>query len=468
MVQKYGVDIIEGFEEDLSTLLVGVDSLFGGDVMHQSGTKHVIADNWTSGKPAPAIYNDPLSVIFREIEGVHGAINPSDVEDYVRKYNLLDLKWGIKDKIREFDDDRERYVINLVDSLDIMLRTAMAMADKDNFVLPSFEERVVTSTANLGSLELADPEPEREVLRIALAREGFEVSNSRNLRETVNAWHEKQELIPKEKIKSIAELSKLFLLGLTREEIFRNLDFGIEGLEKDLSDVHFGGHRFETVSDVFFTGSSIYRGGEVSGLPAFNGLFEFNTDHPLTDDMLLFLTSHEVVPGHYLNSAITDLLWRNGKLGFEATTAVMCTPSAVFHEGWAQNAFCLFYGSNNLIPDDQLEKSLAVHLAYEELEDIAKNNAAIKHQYRGESLDEVKRYVAEECVQGDSVVKKMSGAWAQHPIIGPMYGQAYYLGRSTVRKAIKDVGKERVAKVGFHLEGLVDIATFKSKVYSKQ
>ena len=49
-----------------------------------------------------------------------------------------------------------------------------------------------------------------------------------------------------------------------------------------------------------------------------------------------------------------------------------------------------------------------------------------------------------------------------------MYGQAYYLGRSTVRKAIKDVGKERVAKVGFHLEGLVDIATFKSKVYSKQ
>jgi len=32
----------------------------------------------------------------------------------------------------------------------------------------------------------------------------------------------------------------------------------------------------------------------------------------------------------------------------------------------------------------------------------------------GEDIDEVRRHIAEDCVQPDAIVKKLSGAWAQH------------------------------------------------------
>ena len=62
-------------------------------------------------------------------------------------------------------------------------------------------------------------------------------------------------------------------------------------------------------------------------------------------------------------------------------------------------------------------------------------------------------------------MKKLSGAWAQHPIIGPMYGAAYHYGKSVVNKAIRDKGIEKVTQVGFHFQGLVDIDTFQRKMY---
>ena len=65
----------------------------------------------------------------------------------------------------------------------------------------------------------------------------------------------------------------------------------------------------------------------------------------------------------------------------------------------------------------------------------------------------------------DPIVKKLSSAWATHPIIGPMYGPAYWLGRTIIQKAIEDVGREKVARIGFMLDGLVDIKTFQDKVY---
>ena len=40
----------------------------------------------------------------------------------------------------------------------------------------------------------------------------------------------------------------------------------------------------------------------------------------------------------------------------------------------------------------------------------------------------------------DPIVKKLSSAWATHPIIGPMYGPAYWLGRTIIQKAIEDRG----------------------------
>ena len=43
----------------------------------------------------------------------------------------------------------------------------------------------------------------------------------------------------------------------------------------------------------------------------------------------------------------------------------------------------------------------------------------------------------------DHLVKKLSGGWAQDPILGPMYGPAYFVGTKVVRDAIANVGAKK-------------------------
>ncbi len=48
-------------EQKILTLLIGVDSLLGGDALAESGSQHFIADTWFSGYLPSAIYYDPIA-----------------------------------------------------------------------------------------------------------------------------------------------------------------------------------------------------------------------------------------------------------------------------------------------------------------------------------------------------------------------------------------------------------------------
>jgi predicted nucleic acid-binding protein len=453
------------FDADLATFLLGVDSLFGGDVMHESGTKHVIADTWTSGYPAPQIYHDPMAQVLREKDGVD-KVDSETINTFVKKYRLCELPHELKNetqKLGQSNPDRMKYLDNLVDALEVMLRTAVAISNKRP--LPSYDERYIAATARtLDDIALVDPTEDRELLRASLARAGYEVTPSRDLRGTMLAWHHDKGDVPVDRLSDKVTTTSAHLLQMTRKRIFPLLNFEIPTYNSDLSDVPFDGFRFKAISGVRFTGSSIYQGGVEKGKPLLKQLFEYNTDHPVGNPGLYHLCAHEVVPGHYLQSAVCDLLWLEGKLGFEATIGVMCSPSVAFREGWAQNAFNLIFGSREAAVQ-ALGDDLRVELAYDDLQDIGKHNASIMYQRNGEDIDRVKQHIAEDCVQRDSIVKKLSGGWSKHPIIGPMYGPAYWLGRTVVNKAIDEVGREKVTRIGFQLDGLVDIKTFQDKVY---
>ncbi len=457
---EYG-QLEEGFEQDLATLLIGVDSLWGGDALHESGAHHMIADTWTSGAAPPTIYHNPFSAYLRKTGGIVRGKDAKDVNGYVRKYALHDLAEKIRTEASEFDGDRRGYILNVVKALEVMLDTAVARVNKK--AGPSFDELRQAATKK-DNIELADPAPLREQLQDSLAKVGYEVTSSRNLRETFIAY-ENQGRIPTEEIAQKASATISQLLQLSRERLFPFLN----GKEmpppwKTVADVPFDGHEFRTISGQHFTGSSIYRGGHNPGRPSLQGLFEYNTDHYLSPMNLHHLCSHEVVPGHYLNAAIKDMLFRSGYLGFEATTATMCTSDAIFGEGWAQNTYELLYGSREKAISE-LGEDLRVFFAFEDLQDIGKHNVSILYMRERVPLSQVKSYIAEQCVQPDPIVKKLSGAWAQHPIIGPMYGAAYHYGKSVVNKAIQDKGIEKVTQIGFHFQGLVDIDTFQRKVY---
>jgi hypothetical protein len=46
-------------EELIGNAILGIDTLWGGDVMSASGTGRFIADSWFSDEPLPAAYSLP-------------------------------------------------------------------------------------------------------------------------------------------------------------------------------------------------------------------------------------------------------------------------------------------------------------------------------------------------------------------------------------------------------------------------
>ncbi len=455
----------EGFEEDFATLLVGTDSLFGGDALHESGTHHFIVDSWISGMNPPEVYRDPLASQLRSQGGAKPEQDMDAVNDYVAGHQLRELPDKIRAHAASFDPDRRRYIENQVDSVAIMLESAIAGVN--GMPRPTFEEMYRTLTRR-DDIELSDPREDREQLREALAIAGFEVTPTRNLRETYIAFKNSLGFVPVEKVATEARIILEELLQTTRERMLPVLDPKKRiGHWNSLSEVPFDGHEFRAVSGVRFTGSSIYRGGQ-NGRPLLQGLFEYNTEHRITRPGLHHLCAHEVMPGHYLNAAVIDLLWRGGNVGFESTVGTMLTPSTIFQEGWAQNTYELLYGDREValaaLGDERLANQLRIELINSDLQDKAKHNASLLFQGRGVSLDEVKRHIGDDCVQWDPIVKKLSGIWAQDSVFGPMYGPAYVIGREAVNDAIKTHGSQKVIQVGLHYDGLVDLETFQTKL----
>jgi len=45
--------------------VLGIDTLWGGDVMCPSGTGRFIADSWFSDEPLPLSYTDPAATLLR-------------------------------------------------------------------------------------------------------------------------------------------------------------------------------------------------------------------------------------------------------------------------------------------------------------------------------------------------------------------------------------------------------------------
>lgn len=454
-----------GLDEKLETLLIGVDTLFGGDALAKSGAHHVIADTLSSGKRPPKVYYDPFARASRGFaRGMQGYRNvlgdAGAVDGFVRNYRLCELSGEIRELLTGLDENERANRLHLTDTLSVMLDTALAQLNKTE--LPSFDRRYMAAIAGTArEVEVADPADARKKLGEALADVGFHATSDRDLRETVLAWESKQGYLEPQKVGGVARKIVGELLGVMREGVFSHLDFGLAGHKADLSDLTFEGFRFKTLKSAPFTGSNTYYGGERGGVPLLKALVEYNTSHPITEAGLLSLCAHEVI-GHYINAAVRDVLRRGGKLGFMAALDVMCSPVCTFQEGWAQNMFELMYGSREAAAERH-GKDLLVALSHADLGDIAKNNVAILYQKKGASLEDVRRHVAEDCAQADPIARKLSGPWAQDPIMGPMYGPAYLVGSRIVNAAIKNHGTVPVAMIGYHLNGLVDIGTFQVK-----
>src|ERR1700681_2288515 len=60
----------ERYQELLGNAILGIDTLWGGDVLCPSGTGRFIADSWFSDEPLPAAYTVAPAARVRQTGGV--------------------------------------------------------------------------------------------------------------------------------------------------------------------------------------------------------------------------------------------------------------------------------------------------------------------------------------------------------------------------------------------------------------
>jgi hypothetical protein len=446
-----------GFEREYANLLIGTDTLCGGDIGKPEGAAHFIADSYPKAEvELPAAYYDKRAAEIRAKGGVDKD-NAEMALKYAEDYGLQEAEKRLVSSLPlNTDKLRKQFMANMGRAFAIMTRTALAAAGRGK--MPSFEDRYRAVT--MQDPEIIDTEKIREKLRAALASEGIFVTSRRNLNEAVDLWEKRVGNVPASSFaEEVAKINRK-LMKWTRSNIFGDIDFGHPDHHRHLKDVKFDGLTLKTLSNVDYTGSSAYEGGtNDDGTPALRDLIEYNTDHPITNPGLWHFAAHEMTPGHYIDGAVADLGWRAGKLGLEASAHTMCTAETVLREGWAQNALRMAVGSESAMIDI-LGLEHVIQLILERLEDAGKNNASILFQDRQIPIEEVRKHLKAHCVLSDALVKKLSGAWATHPIMGPMYGPAYAVGYKVVKKGIRKHGPQKVAAAAMHQHGYLDIGTF--------
>src|SRR5271157_5362687 len=79
--------------------VLGIDTLWGGDVMNPSGMGRFIADSWFSDEPLPQAYTASSAARVRESGGVSGKnVDRQAVEEYLQSVDLPRAIAGIRDE----------------------------------------------------------------------------------------------------------------------------------------------------------------------------------------------------------------------------------------------------------------------------------------------------------------------------------------------------------------------------------
>lgn len=420
----------------LATVILGVDTLLGGDVLHTESDRHVLADVWFDGVQTPDVYHDAFAEQMRAAResGMLASdflkTNRAAAEAFVERFEL-------DDRLVRFAQHSEGYVQRLSRAVRVMLDVAMAQASGN--ALPTVEERYA---AGMGvpqaAVRLIDIAPLQEQLRGALELNGFSVTRSRPLTETYTAWRQAEEHVSPQEIeprlrKIMQQLISDFRAGVLNP-LAQTPPFQNSGVEQ----FSFSTCELQPVSGVDFTGGVLYSGGEHQA-----GVFEYSAQYPFTQAELVVLCAHEYL-GHYVTGAIIDLLWKGGHASDLLAMPTLCTPSAAMHEGWAERMLHLVYGSPEAIAE-QYGNAMLVELVHDDITNAAKHNAPLLHQWQQQPLTRLQTVLQQEYIQTAEDTAALLGMWTQHPIIGPMYAPGYAIGSRTVENARNKQGPTALA-----------------------
>ncbi len=426
--------------------ILGIDTLWGGDVMCASGTGRFIADSWFSDEPLPAAYSHPAAARLRAMGGVTGEkVDRGAIEEYLRQVDVPAAVAGMRSQAEKIGGLRARYLQGQALCVEVMWELAMEILGKGPAV--PYEECVQASTGRLP--QASDPRRKRERVAELLDRAGYPCSGPDALLAAVDAWRQKR-YVPMASVRALGAAVIAQLDALSAKNL-------LPYLPAELHAVPRANIEFLPIKDAWFSGSMNYigRARNAEGRPKYEATYEINASLHISVPEFQHLVSHEVVPGHVTTFAYLQNLYVRGLAGFETTVLTMNTRAATLFEGIANNAILIAYGVNEV--EDLPEEDVQIGVLLALLQDDAKNQSSYLTWAEGRAKEEVAATLRRDFLVSEERADKLSGAWGRHPLLGRMYLPAYRAGTERVAEMRRAHPPQQVLPALYGASGLVDI-----------
>lgn len=428
--------------------VLGVDTLWGGDVMCPSGTGRFIADSWFSDEPLPLAYTHPAAARLRLLGGVADKDAAREAAaEYLRAVSLRDAIAGVGGEAEKIGGARGAYLAGLAVCLEAMFDLAMEVIGKGDPV--PYARSVEASTGK--PPEPSRPEVKRERVTELLSRAGYSLANAGGLLDAVDDWR-RERVIPMASVQGLGAAVIARFDGLSAKNLLPHLP-------RELWTVPRANIGFLPIKDAWFSGSMNYigRARNTDGLPQYEAAYEINASLKISYPEFEQLVSHEVVPGHVTTFAYLQNLYVRGQAGFEATVLTMNTRAATLFEGIANYAILIAHGVTEVdqLPDEDLQIGVLLAL----LQDDAKNQSSYLTWGEKREQAEVAATLRRDFLVTEERADKLSGAWGRHPLLGRMYLPAYRAGTEKVAELRRTYPASQVLPAIYGCNGLVDIQT---------
>jgi hypothetical protein len=432
----------------IATALIGVDTLWGGDVMNPSGVGRFIADCWFSDEPLPVAYTDPAAAAMRVAGGV--AAREPDRRATAAYLSAVDVRGaiaGVLEGARAVGGLRGAYLEGLGLCCEVMWDLAMERIGQGPEV--PYERCVRTITGR--PPEPSQPEAKRERVAELLAGAGHVFRDQVSMLAAVDAWRAARR-VPSRSISTIGDAFVAYYDALAARHL-------VPHLPEALARVPRANVRFLAIEDAWFSGSMNYLGHarRPDGSPEYEASYELNASLEISVPEFQQLVSHEVVPGHVTTFAYLQDLFVRGLVGFESSVLTMNTRASVLFEGIANNAILIAH--DVLAPDELPDRDLELGVLLALLQDDAKNHASWLTWHEGLPQSEVAADLRSGFLVSAERAEKLSGAWGRHPLLGRMYLPAYRAGTELVAALRRSHAPDVILPALYGARGLVDAHT---------
>jgi len=430
----------------LAESILGIDTLWGGDVMNPSGTGRFIADSWFSDEALPQSYSHATAAAVRTAGGLSaGEVDLAAIDAYLGAMNLREAFDVIASEGATQPGVRGPFLAGLSTCLEVMWDLAMEALDRGEKV--PYQRSVEASTG--AAPTPSDPADKVAAVTTLLDEAGYSTEDS--VLDASDAWR-KDRMVPAATIGALARAFIAELEAGTRAHVLPYLPDEMHGVPR--SNVE-----FTLIKDAWFSGSMNYlgRARTPDGNPTYDANYEINAKLEISVPEYMHLVSHEVVPGHVMTFAYVQHLYVLGKVGFEGTMLTMNSRYSTLAEGIANNALLMAFGVNDIadLPDRDLQIGSLLAL----LQDDAKNQASFLTWNDGLGQPEVAAALRRDFLVSEERAEKLSGPWANHAILGRMYLPSYRAGTDAVADWRREHAPEIILPALYGCKGLVDVVT---------